>query len=216
MRHSCELWTRLGIDCPGGLRPERTKTKKDKPDEKLEDEKLGEGQEAAEFDRLFALPGKRRHERTNVRAHSAFQQAQLAMLLELYRRSLTDAVGRKGTKVTIPDPAQALRNLPPELLKEAIRQGATGPRLALWVAAAAASGAVLTKLGPAAARSISRILPPAGPRPGFAGPAGTGGFGGLHVKAPKFEAIKKRIDRFEQLFGSSGEFGPGGFSGILG
>ena len=189
-RHSCEDWTHRGINCPGGLIREGVKSRRR---EEAEDD-----ERSFEFD-FAAIPVHRR-----AKAEiSADAQAQLALLLELYRRSVVDAVGRPGSKVSIPV----------ELVREAVRFGAQGRELSLWVAAAAATLAVGLRFGSAAAAAVPSLLGGRGGGSPGQGSRGAGG-GGLFFEAPTFRGIKRRVDSFLDTAGGlgSGEF----FPGILG
>lgn len=190
--HRCEAWTVLGISCPGGLRLTKKKDKKKVrepiPADPSEDQlqKVKEQEAERETD-ILVFPGRRGHLRTTTT--SEFQQAQMAMLLELYRRSITDAVGRRGPKISVSE----------QLLREVEGFGIDGRQLAIWVAAAATTGAVALKYGPRASRAIPRILP----RGGLIAPGGQGApaGAGYHFQAPQFEGIKKRIDAFISQIG---------------
>lgn len=48
--------------------------------------------------------------------------------------------------------------VPLELIREAVRQGATGRSLALWIAAAAAAGVVALRFGPGASEQIPKVV----------------------------------------------------------
>lgn len=174
-RHSCDLWTRLDISCPGGLLEVTEKRRR-----KSEDR---EPREEFEFRVLFA------HKRAKVK-NTALASAQMAILLELSRLYQTDAVGRKGPKIS----------LPVEIVKEAVRQGSKRPELGLWVAAAAAALAVGVRFGAGASGMVPGLLAPRGS--GFA----------MHFRAPTFQGLKKRVDSVFAGFEGSGDT----FQGILG
>lgn len=178
MDHRCEVWTRLGINCPGGLRP----TDKERERKRKEEE---EDDESEAFDELFAHKRAKQSEGKMTYA----QLAQLAILLELYRRTTADSFEKERFRV------------PQEIVREGVRQGARGIEAALWVAAAAAVLAVGRTIGPGAAARIPTILRPTSP-------AGQGFF----FQAPTFRtAVSRRVDEFLGS-GGGGEF----FPGILG
>lgn len=202
--HRCEEWTRSGINCPGGL------LDKKKGQKKIPEEDVPEGVE------LQGFPG---HKKAREQI-SQFQQAELAMLLELHRQ----AVVARGRALG----AEPVR-VPVEMFREAWGQGARGKELALWVAAGAATLAVGLYLGPGAAARIPGLLRPAGggypSLPMRGGRGGKGGGMGYNFAAPTYggNVIKvrpklnwrKEVERF--LGGYQGGSGSGEFfPGILG
>lgn len=171
------MWTRLGISCPAGLLRAEDREKRKVPEE--------DPAEIPEFENRFLFA----HGRAKVK-NSALAQAQMAILLELSRLYQTDAVGRKGPKIS----------LPAEIVREAVRQGSRSPELGLWVAAAAAALAVGVRFGPGAVQRVPRLLAPRGS--GFA----------MHFQAPTFRGLKKRADGVFAGFEGSGDT----FQGLLG
>lgn len=188
----CGPWQLLGIACPFQLLEAVEKSRK------RDRQPADAPEEAFDFHVLVGDKLKKKQENTNLVA------AQLAILLEAYRRGLTDAVGRKGTKVTIPV----------EMIREAWDQGARGAELALWVAAAAAVGAVIAARG-----SLSGLTGALqGTRGSLANP---GGFGGRFFQAMPLFGGKLRfpntVGGFGGFFAAAGGFGVGSdFSGTEG
>lgn len=178
--HRCEEWTRWGINCPGGLLDAREGLQEEPTDDEL--------QPSGDKLNPILLP-PRRHKKANV--NTALASFQLAVLLEVSRQMLVDeAIGRLPPQVKVPV----------ELVREAVRQGARGKQLALWIAAAAALGAVGLKLGPGPAAAVSSLIRPSG-----------GGGIGFTFRAPDFRnLVKKRVQGF--ITSAGGEF----FPGILG
>lgn len=184
--HSCDVWTRRGINCPGGLLDTREGLSTEPGDEQ---ELVDQGQRSVPI-----VPPARRHQKAG-NVSEALANFQLAVLMELGRQALVEeAIGRIPREVRIPA----------EMVKEAFRQGARGKELALWVAAAAATLAVAVRFGPGVASMIPRLIGPSS--------SGTAGIG-FRFQAPVFtkDSIKKRVSDFVGRSGS-GNF----FPGILG
>lgn len=182
--HSCSVWTSSGINCPGTLLDAQEGLQDPFTEPEVpEDNRVTRG--------VPVVPPSRRHRKAE-NVNEALANFQLAVLMELGRQALVDeAIGRLPPTVRVPA----------EMVKEAYRQGARGKALALWVAAAAATLAVGLKFGPGAANAVGTLVSPRGA--GFA----------MHFQAPKFEGVKKRVDRF---IGSAQRGGAGFFPGILG
>jgi hypothetical protein len=181
----------MGIPCPYGLLESVESKRKKKKDSEPPDESF-------EFHALVGDKLKK-HENKNVIA------AQLAILLEAYRRAMTDAVGREGSKVTIPV----------ELIAEAWYQGARGRELAMWVAASATIGAFIL-----AGQGSGKIANLVGAIQGQRGGALTpGGYGGKFYRADPLQGSGKRIRYPNSIAGFGGFFSGAmghGFSGTEG
>lgn len=138
--HSCREWRAIGTRCPGGLL-----------------------QSAAETEGGGAFDGPGHDEeiisdREKAIVPSDGFEIERQVLLELNRRmsrraQTVDKLGaQKETSV------KARPRVPVAIIEEAVRQGATGRQLSIWVAAAAAAGAVGLRFGPGAADQIPKVV----------------------------------------------------------
>lgn len=152
----CEPWRALGLPCPYVLLEAVKKRRKEKvrepaPKEKgvrEEEEKAAAGDRvsrSAEKERSFdAIPlGDRLKRQTTVT-----MQDWEALLLEIARQSASRTIQMPQTHVPVPN----------EIVEEAVRQGARGPALGLWVAAVAAVLAALLAGGNKAALAVPGAL----------------------------------------------------------
>lgn len=177
VQHSCDVWTRQGINCPGGLINARE----------------GVGDPTQEIDPMVQTGDRQPRiippiHRKAEKANAALANFQLAVLLELGRQALVEeALSRVPPQVRIPA----------EMVKEAYRQGARGKTLALWVAAASATLAIGLKFGPGASRAI----------PGVIRPTGGGGIGFHFQAPTFKGLVRKRVKDFLGVARTgSGEF----------
>lgn len=174
--HKCELWTALGIHCPEGLVRSFIDQAGDL-DEGWEPEELG-------------VPVHRHRKSTKSQPAEA-QQATLAILLELYRRSAIPQM----LEGAIPEPAR----IPYKIAEEAYASGARGRELAVWTAAAAASLAIGLRFGSGPAQLIPKVVAE-GLGFGYGKPAGQG----FAFQAPVFHRASKTLRRFMQSSASGG------------
>lgn len=176
--HKCELWTALGIHCPEGLVRSFIDQAVDL-DEGWEPEDLG-------------VPVHRHRKSTKSQPAEA-QQATLAILLELYRRSAIPQM----LEGAIPEPAR----IPYKIAEEAYASGARGRELAVWTAAAAASLIIGLKFGPGAVQLIPKVVIEAlGGGYGAGRPAGQG----FQFQAPVFHKASRTLRRLMQSSAGGG------------
>lgn len=169
----CQDWTSLGIPCPGLFLEEMARKRKKERAADPEDPPLVKRREEAQ---AFAFDRLKRSQKTQSE-----QMATMAIMLELQRRMTADAFEKQRFRV------------PQEITVEAVRQGYRGIDLALVVAAVALLLATALSFGGSVVRGLPGVIKSLGGGPGGA-PAGTGGFGGLHFEAPRFEGVRKRIE----------------------
>ncbi len=154
MEHRCEAWTALGISCPEGLvRLGKKRDEEEEPEEIFHDRALRP-----------VIIGKRSE--TQEERDAIVR----AVLLESFRRAYEDAGKRavgipaeeERVHVPVPKergiPAGAGIPIPGEMLTEAVRQGARGKELSLWIAAAATSSAFALAFGCGVARGIPGLI----------------------------------------------------------
>ena len=155
MFHKCERWTRLGINCPGGL---------------LEEVVTFAGRQGPEDPRDAYGPMRRKmdHRKSKRGVPRHIFQSEMMVL---------EAAWREANRGKVP-----FRGYDDAVANEGYRQGARGPELALWIAAAAASGAVALRYGPASAEVLPGLVQKA-MRAGSTGR--TQGRGGFRVNAAR-------------------------------
>lgn len=190
MVHRCEVWTAIGINCPAGLLDGVT-------------ELFGEVDEDNASDpELFPL-----HQRAKKIPPDNERNAEMAVLMEVYRRSVIRGVGALAKKVPV-------AKIPLEITEEAYRQGARGKELGLWVAASAASLAVGLRFGPGVAQSIPRIVVEGLRAVRGGGGSGRGGYGGLKFNSSAF--LRNLLVGQSRKFASGllSGFSPEPFSGL--
>lgn len=202
----CEPWARLGLPCPYVLLDalkERKRTKEREPARREADAKPLEDKVAV-GDRL-----ERRAEKTQDldliavgdklnRQDVTTMQDWEALLLEIARKSAARTIQMPRTGVPIPH----------EIVEEAVRQGARGPALGLWVAAVAAVLAAGAAGGFKAALAVPGALRGVAALPGSVRPGGTR----FNAAAALEAALQSIGGRSEGLGQEDGEF----FPGILG
>jgi len=167
----CEPWRALGLPCPYVLleaSKERKKTKERKAvkpepeaDELQAEHQLENAEKASDrkkvdvvfaFDKLDSKKGR-----------AVTMQDWEALLLEIARQSARQTIEMPKTHVPIPQ----------EIREEAIRQGARGRALSLWIATVAAVLAAGAAGGFRAALAVPGVLRAAASLPGSVRPGGT-------------------------------------------
>ena len=149
MFHRCDRWTRLGINCPGGL---------------LQEVPTFGGRQRREDPRDAYGPMRRKmdHRKSKRGIPRHIFQSEWHVL---------QAAWREANKGKVP-----FRGYDDAIREEAYGQGARGRELALWIAAGAASGAVALRYGPASVEVLPRLVERALRAGGVGRTQGRGGF----------------------------------------
>lgn len=193
--HRCEEWWTIGANCPGGLLRSANNFQ-------------GGGGAAPQPSDEVLTP----HKKSPARVPQDGFELERLVLIELNKRmtrreQTVDKLGRQKERSV-----QSPQRIPAFIVREAIHQGAQGRSLALWVAAAAAAGAVALRFGPAAADQIPKVVRSVRNMAGVsqAFPQGGGGLRKFNAAAALEVVLRQRLPGGGT--GGGGDF----FPGILG
>lgn len=203
----CEEWEALGLPCPYALLDAVRERKKERDKEVVptpHGKKRAAKQEEVPIDISSSVPAEKKSDpffffgernKKIPRGQIVSMEEWEALLLEIARRS-------SAKQINMPEEVP----VPQEIVQEAIRQGARGRALSLWVAAVAAVLAVAAAGGGNMALQIPQTLRAIASAQGSVRTGGT-----LFNSAAQLEFALSEIDR-ELIGGGAGDF----FPGILG